>query len=199
MNNKVKIIETQILSDNFFTLKNVTFELENENGKIEQAREVYHTANGATVLLYNNDKGTIILIRQFRFATVLNGNLNGDLIEACAGIIEDEAPDESIKREIEEETGYKLADVTKVFELYSSPGATTEKLFYYVARYSEKEKVSEGGGLESEHENIEVIEMPFEEAWTKMQTGQICDAKTIILLLYARIHLFTEEKVFNIL
>jgi GDP-mannose pyrophosphatase NudK len=201
MTRNISIKEEKTLSDNFFPLKTFTYEMEKEDGtKEELTREVYMSANGATVLLYNQAKGKVVLTRQFRLPTYLNNNPTGMMLETCAGIVEDdENPNESIIREIKEETGYKLEKATKVFDLYSTPGSVCEKIYYYVAGYNSKEKASEGGGLEEEQEEIEVIEMPFEEAYLKIQTGEIKDAKTVLLLQYARINIFPEEKVFNIL
>ena len=197
----VNVKSTEVLSDNFFTLKEVYFEVEKDNGsKQEQKREVYHTANGVTVLLYNREKKTVLLTRQLRIASHLNKNATGLLIEACAGIQEDESATESAFREIEEETGFRVSKAKKVFELYSSPGSNTEMLHYFVAEYADKQKVSEGGGLEEEEEDIEVIEMPFKEALIKIGSGEIKDAKTVILLFYAQVNnLFEEEKVFDVL
>jgi nudix-type nucleoside diphosphatase (YffH/AdpP family) len=122
------------------------------------------------------------------------------MIEACAGIVEDdENPEDTIMREIEEETGFKLNNVKKVFELYSTPGSVAEMLFYFVAEYTPKQRVGEGGGLDEESEDIEVIELRFEDAYLKLQTGEIKDAKTAILLQYAKLNLFQQEKVFELL
>jgi nudix-type nucleoside diphosphatase (YffH/AdpP family) len=122
------------------------------------------------------------------------------MIEACAGIVEEnEDPAKGVIREIEEETGYKVQKVKKLFELYSTPGTVSEMIHYYVAEYSKEQKVGDGGGLEDENEEIDVIELPFEEAFTKIQSGEIKDAKTVILLQYAKLYLFAEEKVFDIL
>jgi GDP-mannose pyrophosphatase NudK len=200
MEQKVSIKEEQILSDKFFTLKNIRFDRTTSKGETEeQVREVYHTANGATVLLYNLDKETVILTRQFRIATVLNGNEDGMMIEACAGILEEGNAEENIIREIEEETGYKVDAAEKIFELYSSPGATTEKLYYFIAEYKPEQKVNEGGGLDEEQEDIEVIELPFKDAYLMMENGKISDAKTVQLLQYAKLNIFTSEKVFDVL
>jgi GDP-mannose pyrophosphatase NudK len=201
MDRQVKVLSTAILSDEFFTLENVHFEMSQTDGKrVEQKREVYNTANGATVLLYNRTKETVILIRQFRIASHLNGNNGGLMIEACAGIIEEgDDPSATVIREIEEETGYQVNHVDKVFELYSSPGATTEMLYYFVAEYDPANKKSEGGGLDEEQEDIEVMELPFEEAYVMMTNGTIKDAKTIILLQFARMNIFPSNKVFAIL
>jgi nudix-type nucleoside diphosphatase (YffH/AdpP family) len=152
------------------------------------------------VLLYNKDKKTVVLTQQFRIASYLNKNASGLLIESCAGLQDDDTADDAIMREIEEETGYKVDNVKKIFELYSTPGAVTEKLHYFIAEYSEDQKISEGGGLDEEGEEIEVLEMPFKEAYLKIETGEIRDAKTVILLQYAKANnLFPEEKVFDVL
>lgn len=201
MTKSINITAEDILSDNFFTLKEVYFEVEgNDGSKQKQKREVYHTANGVVALLYNLEKKTVLLTRQLRIASFMNHNAIGFLIEACAGIQEDESAEASMLREIEEETGFKLKSVKKIFELYSSPGSNTEMLHYFIAEYNDEQKVSKGGGLKEEQEEIEVIEMPFKEAYLKIQNGEIKDAKTVILLQYAKtVNLFEEEKVFDIL
>jgi nudix-type nucleoside diphosphatase (YffH/AdpP family) len=197
----IRIKSEDILSDNFFTLKEVYFELGKDDGSTQQQkREVYHTANGVTVLLYNKEKKAVLLTRQLRIASFLNNNTTGLLIETCAGIQEDESACDSVLREIEEETGFRVSNAKKIFELYSSPGSNTEMLHYFIAEYSDKQKVSEGGGLEEEQEDIEVIEMPFNEAYKKIESGEIKDAKTVILLQYAKAsNLFPEENVFALL
>ncbi len=182
-------------------MEKVHFEIEKKDGtKEEQTREVYHAADGVTVMLYNIEKKTVVLTEQFRIATFLNNNPTGLLIETCAGIKEDENAHEAVVREIEEETGFLVENVKKIYELYSTPGCSTEKIYYFIAEYSDKQKVAEGGGLEEELEEIDVLEMPFEEAYLKIETGEIRDAKTVILLQYAKANnLFTEEKVFDVL
>ena len=132
--------------------------------------------------------------------TFINNNPSGMLIEACAGLLEEnEDPEEGMIREIEEETGYKVQQVNKVFELHSTPGCVSEMLHYFVAEYTDDQRVSNGGGLATESEDIEVIEMPFDDAYLKVESGEIKDAKTVILLQYAKLNLFQEEKVFDIL
>ena len=192
MNEKVKNIETQILSDNWYTLKKVTYEAEKEGGEKEEVvREVYQTKDAATVLLYNLKRETVILTNQFRLPSYLNKNATGMLLEACAGIVEkNENPDEGILREIAEETGFEVQQAVKLFELYSTAGSVTEILHYYGAEYSPKDKTGEGGGLEEEHEDIEVVEMLFDDAYSKIKSGEIKDAKTVILLQYAKLNLF---------
>lgn len=189
MNNpNVKINDITILSNNWYTLKKVNFDYTLPNGTVQnQNREAYDRGNGAVILLYNKQKGTIVLTRQFRMPTYLNGNKTGLMIEAPAGLLDTENPEACIKRETEEETGYRIAEVKKVFEAYMSPGSVTEILHFFVAEYDSAMKVGEGGGHEAEHENIEVLEMPFAKALRMMQSGQINDAKTMMLLLYAQV------------
>lgn len=179
----------ELLSDNWYKLEKVTFEYLRDDGIWEkQSREAYDRGNGATILLYNKVKGTVVLTRQFRMPTYVNGNEDGMMIEACAGLLEKGNAEETIKMEVEEETGYKIEEVKKVFEAYMSPGSVTEILYFFIGRYEEGMKVSEGGGAEDETENIEVMEMTFEKALQMMETGEIKDAKTIMLLQYAQIN-----------
>jgi nudix-type nucleoside diphosphatase (YffH/AdpP family) len=186
---KIKILSEELLSKNWYLLKKFTFEIQiNENKIQKQVREVYDRGNGATILLYNTTKKTIILIKQFRFPTFLNGNKNGMLIETCAGILEQENAEECIKRETEEETGFQINKVEKLFEAYMSPGAVTEIIHFFKAEYTLEMKISEGGGLASEQENIEVIELSFDDAYKMIASGEIKDAKTILLLQYAKIN-----------
>lgn len=201
MAKNVKVISTEILSDNFFPLKKIKYQLETAEGTVEDInREVYFSSNGVVVLLYNRETNRVILTRQFRLPTFLNNNPTGMMIEACAGIVEEnEDPKAGIIREIEEETGYKVQHVKKIFELYSTPGSVAEMLHYYVAEYTNDQRIGDGGGLAEENENIEVIELGFEDAFIKIRSGEIKDAKTVILLQYARIYLFQEEKVFDLL
>jgi nudix-type nucleoside diphosphatase (YffH/AdpP family) len=189
MINNVKILKTDILSDNWYVLKKVKYEYTKKDGtKLTQTREAYDRGNGATILLYNLQQKTIILTRQFRLPTFINGNANGMLIEACAGLLDKDNPDDCIKRETEEETGYKITDVKKIFEAYMSPGSVTEILYFFIAEYSKDMKVHEGGGVEHEEENIEVIEMNIDDALRMINTGEIKDAKTIMLLQYIRLN-----------
>ena len=185
----VNILQTDILSNNWYTLKKITYEYRKKDGTLKvQDREAYDRGNGATILLYNKETKTVILTRQFRLPTFINGNADGMLIEACAGLLDKDNPEDCIRRETEEETGYKITDVRKIYEAYMSPGSVTEILYFFVAAYTSSMKVSEGGGVEHEQENIEVLEMPFPEAWQMMQDGIIKDAKTIMLLQYAKLN-----------
>ncbi|WP_029283403.1 GDP-mannose pyrophosphatase NudK [Pedobacter sp. R20-19] len=190
MNNEnIKIISTELLSDNWYTLNKVTFQYHKKDGSIEtQSRETYDRGNGATILLYNKQAKTVILTRQFRLPTYVNGNESGMLIETCAGLLDQDNAETAIKRETEEETGYKITDVKKVFEAYMSPGSVTEILYFFVAEYSKDMKVSDGGGHHEEQENIEVLEMSFNDAVNKIKTGEIKDGKTIMLLQYAQLN-----------
>lgn len=189
MNPRVKIKKTEVLSDNWYSLRKVTFEYQKKNGEWEtQDREAYDRGNGAAILLYNKDQQTIILTRQFRMPTYVNGNETGMLIEACAGILEQENAEDSIKRETEEETGYQISKVEKVMEAYMSPGSVTEILYLFVAEYTKDMKVNEGGGVAAEQEEIEVLELDFQEAIRMMKTGEIRDGKTIMLLQYAQLN-----------
>ncbi len=187
-NNRVKNIEKKLLSDNWYTLNKFSYDFQTNNGEwIRQEREAYDRGNGAAILLYNEEKQTVVLTKQFRMPTYVNGNDDGYMIEACAGLLDDNNPEDCIKKETEEETGYRLNNVKKIFEMYMSPGSVTEKLYFFVAEYDSKMKVSDGGGVETETEDIEVLELPFEEALEMMNSGKIEDAKTIILLQYAQI------------
>lgn len=185
----IKIISNEVLSDNWYTLRKVVYEYLKKDGSLEtQKREVYDRGNGATILLYNKTAKTIILIRQFRMPTYMNGNTSGMLIEACAGLLEEEDAEECIRRETEEETGYSVTQVRKIFEAYMSPGSVTEIIHFFVAAYSTEMKTGDGGGVDTEHENIDVLEIPFEKALQMIHTGEIKDAKTIMLLQYAQIN-----------
>lgn len=185
----VKLLSSKILSDNWYILKTVTYEYIKKDGSSQvQTREVYDRGNGATILLYNKQQKTVILTRQFRLPTFVNGNPDGLFIEACAGLLDKDNAEDCIRRETEEETGYRVTEVRKIFEAYMSPGSVTELLYFFIAEYSKDMKINEGGGIEHEEENIEVLELPFEKAMHMLETGEIRDAKTIILLQYIKLH-----------
>jgi GDP-mannose pyrophosphatase NudK len=189
MIDRVKILNTEVLSDNWYTLRKITYEYYKKDGtKHIQSREAYDRGNGATILLYDKVRKTVILTRQFRLPTYVNGNENGMLIETCAGLLDEDNPEDCIKRETEEETGYKVSSVQKIFEAYMSPGAVTEMVHFFIAEYSKEMKTGEGGGLEDEEENIEVLEIGIEQALRMVDKGEIKDAKTIMLLQYIRLH-----------
>lgn len=192
-NDKLRNIERRLLSDNWYTLHKYSFEYQKEDGTWEkQHREAYDRGNGAVILLYNRKRKTVVLTRQFRMPTYVNGNDNGMMIEACAGILEKGNAEETIKMEVEEETGYKIDKVEKVFESYMSPGSVTEILYFFIGEYEDKMKVSEGGGADDETENIEVLEIPFVDALKLFHQGGIRDAKTIMLLQWAQINQLFE-------
>jgi nudix-type nucleoside diphosphatase (YffH/AdpP family) len=187
-NPKVTIHKTEVLSDNWYTLRKITFDYEQMDGVVQrQERETYDRGNGSTILLYNRTKQTVVLTRQFRMPTYLNGNTTGMLIEACAGLLEEDNAEDCIRKETEEETGYQISKVRKVFESYMSPGSVTEILYFFVAEYADSMKVTEGGGTDEE-EDIQVLELPFAKAIAMVASGEIKDAKTIMLLQYAQIN-----------
>lgn len=188
MNDKIKIISTEILSDNWYLLKKVTYEYFRDGEWKTQTREAYDRGNGATILLYNRENKTVILTRQFRMPSFINGNETGMLIEACAGLLDKDNPEDCIRRETEEETGYKISSVKKIFEAYMSPGSVTEILYFFIAEYRASMKVNEGGGVEEEQEHIEVLEIKIDDAMRMITTGEIKDAKTIMLLQYAKLN-----------
>jgi len=226
MNNRVRNLSRQVLSDNWYTLNQYTFEYQHRDGRWrEQSREAYDRGNGAAILLYNSVRQTVILTRQFRLPTFINGNPAGMLVEACAGLLErklecktvqpaagehsavdrsvpsgaaksnnvdkqwvEESAEACIVREVEEETGYKISRPEKIGEAYMSPGAVTEIIHFFIAEYADNDKVGEGGGLLSEHEDIEVLELDFAQVWSMLDAGEIRDAKTIILLQHAKLH-----------
>ena len=190
MNNKqVKNIKHTLLSDNYYILNKVTFDFLMKNGEwSNHMREVYDRGDGAGILLYNTKKQTVILTKQFRMPTYLNDNNDGMLIEVAAGMLDKDNPEACIIRETEEETGYRLKSVKKVYEGYSSPGVMTEKMHFFIGEYTDDMKVSDGGGLDTEGEDIEVLEIPFQNAVNMLHNGDIVDVRTIVLLQYALIH-----------
>ena len=188
MKGNIKILDTEILSDNWYTLKKVNYEYLNKDGHWEkQSREAYDRGNGATILLYNKQQRTVILTKQFRMPTFINGNETGYLIEACAGLLDKDNPEDCIRRETEEETGYKIGHLQKIFEAYMSPGSVTEILYFFIAEYTKSMKVHAGGGVAAEQENIEVLETDFGKAIDMIDSGEIKDAKTIMLLQYLKL------------
>lgn len=189
MEKKVEIRETKVLSDERYPLKLVRYALVAEDGtEREQKREIYDHGSAVTALLYNIEKRTVILTRQFRLPTFLSGNASGMLTEACAGLVEEgETPEETMRREIEEETGYVIGAVEKLYEAYTSPGFSTEKVHFYLASYRDDEKKKKGGGLAEEGEDIEVLELPFDQAFRQLEQGLIGDVKAIVLLQALRL------------
>lgn len=187
MSGRVEILKTEILSKNWYKLNKVTFRYQLRNGEwIVQEREAYDRGNGAVILLYNRAAGTIVLTRQFRLPTFLNGNSDGMMVEACAGLLDLDNPEDCIRKEATEETGFSLSEVTKVYECYMSPGSVTELLHFFIAEYDGSMKTSCGGGVEGE-EDIEVLELRYSEALAMIRDGRIKDAKTIILLQHLKV------------
>lgn len=189
MTDNIRNISKTLLSDNWYTLNKYSFEYQKPNGDWErQEREAYDRGNGSTILLYNAAKGTIILTRQFRLPTYVNGNADGMMIETCAGLLDKDNAEDCIRKEAEEETGYKLDKVKKIFEAYMSPGSVTEIIHFFIAEYRAEMKVSDGGGLAHEQENIQVLELNFDDAYNMIASGDIKDGKTIMLLQYAKLN-----------
>ncbi|WP_153799819.1 GDP-mannose pyrophosphatase NudK [Foetidibacter luteolus] len=188
MNDKVKLLHTEVLSDNWYTLRKITYEYVSKDGSRQvHSREAYDRGNGAVILLYNKELKTVVLTRQFRLPSFVNGNPSGMLIEACAGLLDKDNAEDCIKRETEEETGYRISHVQKIFEAYMSPGSVTEILYFFVAEYSKDMKTGDGGGIAHEQEDIEVLEIPLDTAIQMIKSGEIKDGKTIMLLQYAKL------------
>lgn len=186
MNERIRLREQTVLADDWYTLRKITFDYQRKNGAWEtHSREAYDRGNGATILLHNPAADTVILTRQFRLPTFVNGNPSGMLMETCAGLLDQEHPDAAIVRETEEETGYRLTAVRRVLEAYMSPSSVTERLFFYLAEYSATTERRAGGGIEEEE--IEVLEMPLAQALAMVASGEIQDGKTIILLQHLRL------------
>lgn len=181
---RVRIIDTITLSDNWYILRKYVFDYLRRDGTWQrQEREVYDRGNGAVILLYNRSKNSVILIRQFRFPVFINGH-DGFLIEAAAGLLEEKDPVSRIKAEAEEETGFHITEVEKVFDAFMSPGSVTEKLYFFIAEYQDNNRLNQGGGLKEEGEDVEVLEMTFDDALAAIRSGDIIDGKTIMLLQY---------------
>ena len=193
ISDRVRVKEVRVLSDNHYLLKATTFEFRRANGEWQtQHRETYDRGNGATLLPYNLAQGTVVLVRQFRYPAYVNG-YDDLLIEAAAGLLDNETPEMRIRAEAEEETGYRLGEIRKIFEAFMSPGSITEKLHFFVAEYKPKMKVGSGGGIADEGEDIEVLELPIDQAMAMITDGRIADAKTIILLQYAALNIFRSH------
>ena len=189
---RVRVKNVRLLSDNHYTLKTTTFEWRRGDGKWQvQHRETYDRGNAATVLPYNPAQRTVVLVRQFRYPAYVNG-YDDLMIEAAAGLLDDASPETRIRAEAEEETGYRLGAIRKIFEVFMSPGSVTEKLHFFVAEYEPDMRVGSGGGLAAEGEDIEVLEVKIDEALAMIADGRIVDGKTIILLQYAALNIFTN-------
>ena len=184
---RVRVQSVEVLSDDWYALQKTTFEYLRRDGTWQTlSRETYDRGNGAVVLLYNREARTVVLTRQFRYPAYVNGLADGLLMEACAGLLDNDAPDACIQREAAEETGFRIGNPKRVFEAYMSPGSVTEKLYFYVAEYWHHQRAGAGGGDHSEGEDIEVVELAFDRALEMVARGEIMDGKTIMLLLYAQ-------------
>ena len=183
MSLNINVIKDKILSENWFVLRNMTYELTRSDGSVvRHRREVYDRGNGATILLYNRHKQTVVLVRQFRIATWINGNEDGMLIETCAGLLDSDEPEECVRKEAIEETGFEVCEVRKLFELFMSPGGVTELIYFFIAEYDDTQRANDGGGVDDE--DIEVLELPYHRALEMMANGEIRDGKAVILLQY---------------
>jgi nudix-type nucleoside diphosphatase (YffH/AdpP family) len=190
VSDRIRIKDQRVLSENYGTLKSTTFEWRRNDGKWQtMTRDVFDRGDAAAILPYNLNRRTVVLTRQFRLPTYVNG-YDDLLIEAVAGLLDNAAPEDRIRAEAEEEIGYRLHHVHKLFEAFMSPGAVTEKIHFFVAAYEPEMRVGSGGGLAGEGEDIEVLELPFQEALAMVDDGRIVDAKTIILLQYAALNIF---------
>jgi len=185
---RVHIIDTVTLSDDWYVLKKTTFDYQRRDGTWQrQSRETYDRGNGATILLLNRARRSVILTRQFRLPVFVNGH-DGMLIEAAAGLLDQASPEERIRTEAEEETGYRVGAVRKVFEAYMSPGSVTEKLYFFTGEYDAASRIGNGGGIKAEGEDLEVLEMTIDEALDAVERGEIVDGKTIMLLQHVALH-----------
>jgi len=190
ISDRIRVKDVRLLSDNHYVLKSTTFEYRRANGEWQtQHRETYDRGNGATLLPYNLARRTVVLVKQFRYPAYVNG-YDDLMIEAAAGLLDNASPENRIRAEAEEETGYRLGAIKKVFEAFMSPGSVTEKLHFFVAEYESSMQVGSGGGIADEGEDIEVLELPIDLALTMIAEGRIVDAKTIMLLQYAALNIF---------
>jgi len=187
---RIRIEKVELLSDDWYVLKKTTFRWRRNDGTWQsQSRETYDRGNGAAILLYDTDRRTVVLVKQFRYPAFANG-WNDLLIEVPAGLLDDAGPEERIRAEAEEESGFRVREVRRVFEAFMSPGSVTERLYFFVGRYQPSDRVTKGGGLEEDGEDIDIIEPTIDEALAMIDRGEICDGKTIMLLQYAALHLF---------
>ncbi len=186
-NPRVRLRAEKLLSDAWYLLRSFTFDYRGSDGSwSEQRREVYDRGNGATILLRDETRDTVLLTRQFRLPAYLNGHPDGMLIEAPAGLLDGDDPETAIRREAEEETGHRVESVTRIGEYFMSPGSVTERVAFFTGSYRADGRISGGGGLESEGEDIELVEVTFAEALAMVARGEIVDGKTVLLLRLAQ-------------
>ncbi|ONN71973.1 NUDIX domain-containing protein [Pseudomonas oryzihabitans] len=187
---RIRIQQVETLSQDWGLLKKTTFDYLRRDGSWQrQTRETYDRGNGATILLYERERRTVLLIRQFRLPTLGNGLDDGLLVETPAGLLDAAAPEARIKAEVEEETGYRLDNVQHLFDAFMSPGSVTELLHFFAGEYRADQRIADGGGLHEEGEDIELLELPFDEALAMARDGRLLDGKTIMLLQYAALYL----------
>jgi nudix-type nucleoside diphosphatase (YffH/AdpP family) len=190
VSDRIRVKDVRVLSSNYATLKDTTFEWRRADGEWQtQTRETFDRGNAATLLPYHLKQRTVVLVKQFRYPAYVSG-YDDLLIEAAAGLLDNEAPELRIRAEAEEEIGYRLGAISKIFEAFMSPGAVTEKMHFFVAEYEPEMRIGSGGGIAEEGEEIEVLELPIEQALAMIDDGRIVDAKTIMLLQYAALHIF---------
>ncbi|MFF5110374.1 NUDIX domain-containing protein [Streptosporangium sp. NPDC000509] len=188
-NTRVRVRDVRLLACNWYVLRTTTFDYRHADGRWStQERETYDRGNGATVLLYDIARRTVLLTRQFRYPAYVNGHADGMLLETAAGLLDDETPEEAVRREAAEETGHAIGEAEHVFTVYMSPGSVTERLHFYAAPYGPTTRTSHGGGVAEEGEDIEVVELGFDHALRLVRHGGIADAKTIMLLQWAALH-----------
>ena len=185
-NPDVVVKDVELLASAWHVLRRTTLERRRPDGSwTTEQRETYDRGNGATLLLHDVDRRTVLLSRQFRFPVYVNGHPDGMLLETAAGLLDDESPEDAVRREVEEELGVSVGEVQHVFDVFMSPGSVTERLHFYAAPYRPVDRTGAGGGLADEGEDIEVVELDFDEALDMIDDGRIADAKTVMLLYWA--------------
>jgi nudix-type nucleoside diphosphatase (YffH/AdpP family) len=185
-NDRVRDLRIEVLSDHWYILRRATFDYRHRDGSwTREVREAYDRGNGVVILLYDPVAATVLLTRQFRLPVFLNGHPDGMLIEAAAGLLDGDDPETAIRREAEEESGVRVGAITRLFELFMSPGSVTERVTFFAATYSHEQRVSAGGGLTDEGEDIEVLELRLDAALAMVERGEIADGKTVLLLQWA--------------
>ncbi len=188
-NPRVRVVAVELLAAAWHVLRRTTFDYRGSDGRWRrEQRETYDRGNGATVLLYDPERATVLLTRQFRFPVYVNGHPDGMLLEAAAGLLDDDDAETAVRREAEEETGVRVGALERVFDVWMSPGSVTERLHFWAAPYTPAQRAGAGGGVAAEGEDIEVVELPFDRALAMTLTGEVADAKTILLLQWAALH-----------
>lgn len=185
-NPRVRVTDVRLLSDNWYRLHTTTFDYQAPDGTwSSQSRETYDRGNGATILLFDPVRRTVLLTLQFRYPVYVNGHPDGMLLETAAGLLDNDDPETAIRREAIEETGHAVGEVTHVFDAYMSPGSVTERIHFYAAPYSAETRANAGGGLADEGEHIMLVELDIDEALAMIDDGRILDGKTIMLLQWS--------------